>query len=105
MLNITDVRVRPVRNHGIVRAYASITIDGCFVVHDIRLLENDRGEFIAMPSRAIRGQQEGQSRRFIDTSHPLNRETREQILNAISAAYHEMAVEDEPVEDGEVLSD
>ena len=50
-MNITDVRVRKVEKEGKMKAVVSITIDQEFVIHDIKVIEGDRGLFIAMPSK------------------------------------------------------
>ena len=50
-MNITDVRVRKVAKEGKMKAVVSITIDEEFVVHDIKVIEGEKGLFIAMPSR------------------------------------------------------
>ena len=50
-MNITDVRVRKVTKEGKMKAVVSITIDDEFVVHDIKVIEGEKGLFIAMPSR------------------------------------------------------
>lgn len=50
-MNITDVRVRKMTKEGKMKAVVSITIDDEFVVHDIKVVEGDKGLFIAMPSR------------------------------------------------------
>lgn len=50
-MNITDVRVRKVAKEGKMKAVVSITIDDEFVVHDIKVIEGEKGLFIAMPSR------------------------------------------------------
>ena len=73
-MKITDVRVRIVKNDtSKVKASASITIDDCFVVHDIKIIEGNDGYFMSMPSRKT---PDGE---FKDIVHPLNTETREQI--------------------------
>ena len=83
-MEIGDVRIREVRNpEGKLRAVASITIDGCFVVHDIKIFEKDGAYFIAMPSRKI------SDGTFKDVAHPLNSETRELLQNAILEKYAE----------------
>ena len=50
-MEITDVRVRRVAKDGKMKAVVSITIDNEFVIHDIKVIEGDKGLFIAMPSR------------------------------------------------------
>lgn len=79
---ITDVRIRKV-NYGRTRAYASLTIDDAFVVHDIKVIEGDSGLFIAMPSRR---RSDGT---FADVAHPINQETRELVSTAVIEAYYQ----------------
>jgi len=77
-LKISDVRVRVVKkDDSKLKAVASITIDECFVVHDIKVIEGSQGYFIAMPSRKT---PDGE---YKDIVHPLNTETREEIRTAI----------------------
>ena len=66
-----------------LKAVASITIDDCFVIHDIKVIEADSGAFIAMPSRKTN---DGE---YKDIAHPLNTETRELIKKAILTAYYD----------------
>ncbi len=81
-MKISDVRVRIVKKEDSkLKAVASITIEDCFVVHDIKVIEGSQGYFIAMPSRKT---PEGE---YKDVVHPLNTETREQIRTAILAAF------------------
>lgn len=82
-MNITDVRVRKVAKEGKMKAVVSITIDDEFVVHDIKVIEGEKGLFIAMPSRKAT---DGDYR---DVAHPINSGTRERIQNIILAKYEE----------------
>lgn len=83
-MNITDVRVRIVKNDtSKVKASASITIDDCFVVHDIKIIEGNDGYFMSMPSRKT---PDGE---FKDIVHPLNTETREKIRDLVLKAFDE----------------
>ena len=83
-MNITDIRVRPVEKaDSKMKAVASITIDGEFVVHDIKVIESDKGLFIAMPSK-----KDGNGE-FKDVAHPINTATRMSIQNAVIAKYEE----------------
>lgn len=84
-MNITDVRVRKVSKEGKMKAIVSITIDEVFVVHDIKVIEGDKGLFIAMPSRKTA---EGEYR---DIAHPINSDTRVRIQQIILDSY-EMAI-------------
>ena len=81
-MKISDVRVRIIKkDDNKLKAVASITIDECFVVHDIKVIEGNQGYFIAMPSRkTLDGE-------YKDIVHPLNTETREEIRAAILAEF------------------
>lgn len=76
-MQITDVRIRKVDKEGKMKAVVSITIDDEFVVHDIKVIDGEKGLFIAMPSRKA---SDGEYR---DIAHPINSGTREQIQNLI----------------------
>ena len=91
IMNITDVRVRRVAKECKMKAVVSITIDEEFVVHDIKVIEGEKGLFIAMPSRKAT---DGEYR---DIAHPINSETREKIQGIILQKYEQVLAE-EPVE-------
>ena len=81
-MKITDVRVRVVQKEDSkLKAVASITFDDCFVVHDIKVIEGQEGNFIAMPSR------KGADGKYNDIVHPINTETRQTIIDAVLSAY------------------
>lgn len=80
-MNITDVRVRKISKEGKMKAVVSVTIDDEFVVHDIKVIEGDKGLFIAMPSRRS---SDGEYR---DVAHPINTLTRERLQAVILEAY------------------
>lgn len=82
-MQITDIRVRTVDSEGKMRAVVSITIDSVFVIHDIKVIEGEKGMFIAMPSRKAA---DGEYR---DIAHPINTETREELQNMILDKYYE----------------
>ena len=86
-MQITDVRVRKVEKEGKLKAVVSITLDGEFVVHDIKVIEGEKGMFIAMPSKKA---SDGEYR---DIAHPINSATRERIQSTILEKYE--AVKDE----------
>ncbi len=88
-MQITDVRIRKIAKEGKMKAIVSITLDGEFVVHDIKVIEGEKGLFIAMPSRRAG---DGEYR---DIAHPINSETREMIQNIILERYETVLEEDE----------
>lgn len=90
-MQITDVRVRKVAKEGKLKAVVSITMDEEFVVHDIKVIEGEKGLFIAMPSKkAVYGE-------YRDIAHPINSETREKIQSIILENY-EKVLEEAPEE-------
>ncbi|MCI5509382.1 MAG: septation regulator SpoVG [Oliverpabstia sp.] len=92
-MNITDVRVRKVTKEGKMKAVVSITIDEEFVVHDIKVIEGEKGLFIAMPSRKA---SDGEYR---DIAHPINSNTRERIQKLILEKYEEVMAAEDDVEE------
>ena len=92
-MKITDVRVRKVTKEGKMKAVVSITLDEEFVVHDIKVIEGEKGLFIAMPSRRAA---DGEYR---DIAHPINSDTRERIQSIILAEYEKAAAEEELTEE------
>ena len=98
-MQITDVRVRRIEKEGKMKAIVSITLDNEFVIHDIKVIEGEKGLFIAMPSRKAA---DGEYR---DIAHPINSETRDMIQRVILNKYETTALENEeaadlPVEEG-----
>ena len=87
-MQITDVRIRKVANEGKMKAVVSITIDNEFVVHDIKVIEGEKGLFIAMPSRKAA---DGEYR---DIAHPINSDTRNMIQTLILEQYEAMNLGD-----------
>ncbi len=80
-MTITDVRVRKIAKEGKMKAIVSVTLDNEFVVHDIKVIEGEKGLFIAMPSRKTA---DGEYR---DIAHPINSETRQQMQDVILSEY------------------
>ncbi|MCD8121224.1 MAG: septation regulator SpoVG [Clostridiales bacterium] len=86
-MQITDVRVRKIEKEGKMKAIVSITLDNEFVIHDIKVIEGEKGLFIAMPSR------KSADGEFRDIAHPINSETREMIQRIILDKYETTAME------------
>lgn len=79
-MNVTEVKVFPVSEERL-KAYVSITLDDCFVVRDLKIIQGPGGLFVAMPSKK---RKDGQ---FRDIAHPLNQETRAMIEDKVFEAY------------------
>ncbi len=83
-MQITDVRIRKINKEGKLKAVASVTLDNEMVVHDIKVIEGEKGLFIAMPSKkSLDGT-------FRDIVHPINTETRERLQEVILGRYEEL---------------
>ena len=81
-MEISDVRIRMVnQQEGTLKAVASLVIDGCFAVHDIKIVEGESGVFVAMPSRKT---PDGE---YKDIVHPINTKTRELFKERVIEAY------------------
>ena len=95
-MEITDIRVRKINKEGKMKAIVSVTFDNEFVVHDIKVIEGDKGSFIAMPSRkTLDGE-------FRDIAHPINSETRDRIQKTVLEKYEMVLLSDEDVTSDEV---
>ena len=87
-MTITDVRVRKIAKEGKMKAIVSITVDDEFVVHDIKVIEGDKGLFIEMPSkRSADGE-------YRDIAHPINSGTRDMIQRVILDKYETTTLEE-----------
>lgn len=83
-MKITSVTVRKIeKENSRMKGIASVLIDDCFAVHDIRIIDGDNGLFIAMPSRPVA------TGGYRDIAHPINAETRQMFEKAILKAYEE----------------
>ena len=80
-MNITDVRLRKVEGDNSIKAIASITIDGVFVVHGLRVIQGDNSLFVVMPSKKTPNGE------YKDIAHPLQQETRDEISKLVLEAY------------------
>ena len=82
-MKVTDVRVRKITNEGKMKAVVSITLDDEFVVHDIKVIEGEKGLFIAMPSK------KGNDGEYRGIAHPISATTRTEIQRLILEKYEE----------------
>ena len=87
-MQVTDVRIRKFTKEGKMKAIVSITLDDEFVIHDIKIIEGEKGMFIAMPSRRAG---DGEYR---DIAHPINSDTREKVQKMILDKYETILAEE-----------
>lgn len=97
-MKITDVRLRKVNNQdNRMKALVSITFDDAFVIHDLRVIEGNNGQFVAMPSKRT---PDGE---FRDIAHPIHSDMRQHVQEEVMRVYEESeaseANESEPGED------
>lgn len=88
-MKITNVRIKLVSTEGRLKAVGSITLNDCFVVHDVRVLEGEKGMFVAMPSKKM------PNGMFRDIAHPINTETRNMIDTEVLKAYEQALLDAE----------
>ncbi len=87
-MKISDVKVRLIhKDDGRLRGVASVVIEDCFVVHDIKIIEGNDGTFIAMPSK------KAPDGTYKDIAHPLNMDTRQQLSDTVLYAYNKTLAE------------
>ncbi|MCL8208345.1 MAG: septation regulator SpoVG [Actinomycetia bacterium] len=82
-MEVTDVRLRRVTTEGKMKAVASVTLDGEFVIHDVKVVEGSKGLFVAMPSRKT---PDGE---FRDVAHPITPSARERIQRAVLERFEQ----------------
>ncbi len=81
MAQVTDVKIYAMEGTGNLRAYATVTLDDQYVVHGVRVLEGDTGLWVSMPaSKNKKGE-------YKDVFHPITKEAREALVNAVIEAY------------------
>jgi stage V sporulation protein G len=83
LAEITEVRIYKAKGNGAVKAYASISLDNEFVVKGLKVVESEKGIRVLMPSRKTK---DGS---YQDIFHPMSKEAREKIVDAVLKAYRE----------------
>lgn len=85
-MRITDVRLRTVKNENELKlkAYADVTFEECFVIHGLKVIDGQKGMFVAMPSRKM---PDGE---YKDIAHPITPELRKDITDSVIAKYKEV---------------
>ena len=84
-MKITDVQIRKTAAEGKLKAYATVTFDDCFVLHNIKLIEGEKGIFVAMPSRRTK------TGAYKDIAHPITPEFRSALQENVLFAYDRCA--------------
>ena len=85
-MKITEVKINLMSRQDPLKAFASITIDNCFVIHDLRIIKTEERFFVAMPSKKIKDGS-GEKDIYKDIAHPINKSTRDEIENAVMEEY------------------
>ena len=84
-MTISDVQIRKTIAEGKLKAYATVTFDDCFVLHNVKLIEGEKGIFVAMPSRRTK------TGAYKDIAHPITLEFRSALQEKILSAYETCA--------------
>ena len=88
-MEITDIRVRKINLEGRMKAIVSVTFDDALVIHDVKVVEGDKGLFVAMPSKKM---PDGE---YKDIAHPISSQAREIIQTAVLKVYEKAKAEAE----------
>ena len=92
-MQISEIRIRKVAAEGKLKAYVSVTFDGCFVIHNVKIIEGKTGYFIAMPSRKT------STGEYKDVAHPITPEFRTELQDKILAEFEAGHIEEGDAED------
>ena len=92
-MDITEVKINIIRDQPPLKAFASITINGCFVVHDLRIIKTQGKTFVAMPSKKIKDGNRVGGDSYRDIAHPINAETRSLIETTVLEKYQKALLE------------
>ncbi|MGL4947126.1 MAG: septation regulator SpoVG [Cetobacterium sp.] len=97
-MRITDVRLRTVKNENELKlkAYADVTFEECFVIHGLKVIDGQKGMFVAMPSRKM---PDGE---YKDIAHPITPELRKNITDSVIAKYKEVMLEEPEIVEEEI---
>ncbi|MCS5420811.1 MULTISPECIES: septation regulator SpoVG [Psychrilyobacter] len=100
-MNITDVRLRTVKNENELKlkAYADITLDGSFVIHGLKVIDGQKGMFVAMPSRKMPNGE------FKDIAHPITPDLRRILTEIVIKKYNETVEEIQDTEETKTVED
>ena len=92
-MQITEIRIRKVAAEGKLKAYVTVTFDGCFVIHNVKIIEGKTGHFIAMPSR------KASTGEYKDVAHPITPEFRTELQDKILAEFEAGHIEEGDIDD------
>lgn len=81
-MEVTDVRIHLIQGETKIKAYAKVVFDNCFIVNGLKVISGNKGFFVAMPSRLVKG-------RYQDIAHPTDNQTRMMIEDAVIEAYEQ----------------
>jgi stage V sporulation protein G len=91
-VKITEVRAKRIKGNNRLKGIAAITIDECFVIHELRIIDGKNGLFVAMPSRRMPNGE------YKDVAHPINTETRSMIEQEVLKTFETLPETEEEVE-------
>ncbi len=83
-----EVKIFPTKGEGPTKAFASVTLDGKFAARNIRIVDGQKGLFVAMPSETY---EENGEKKYRDIFFPVNSDARAELVDAVMAAYEAVA--------------
>jgi len=90
-MEITEIKIYQI-NQDQLKAYVTITLDNCFVIRDLKIIQGDRRLFVAMPNK------KDKKGIFRDIVHPINADTRNMIEQAVLSRYYAIVAENQQEE-------
>lgn len=81
-MKITNISIKPISYNSKIKAYVSITLDNCFVINNLKIIEGKYNTFVKMPNK------KDKSNNYTDIVYPINYETKEYIQNRVLNAYY-----------------
>ena len=83
-MEITEIKIYMMEDRGNLLGYANVVLNDSIVLRGIKIMDSKKGRFIAMPSKRNKKQSKQQ---FMEFYHPINKEARTRLTNAILEAY------------------
>jgi len=83
-MKITNVRIKKIHGDTNIKAFASVTLDDAFVIHDIRIVEGKNGLFVSMPSKKV-------GDKYRDISHPITADSRSALIETVLGEYRQLS--------------
>lgn len=88
-MKITEVKIIPVEDNPRLKAYATVKVDECIIIRDVKIIDGDTGLFLSMPAKKMK------NGAYQDVAHPLNALTREMFERVVLGEYRRTVGEEQ----------